>query len=406
MKTASDLIRPLALAGLLLVPSLLMAAGPAEASQPDARWQAWIGCWEPATPAALEAGEPAPATVVCVHPAATGDAVTVATVVDGRVVARERLEATGARRAMEREGCTGWESLAWSADGRRLYRQAEYGCGGDIRRESSGLMAILPSGEWLDVHGVSAAGQTGVRVQRYRAAGRPAALEAEMAAAVEGRGFALDAARTSASAPLTIADVAEAARHLDPAVLEGWLIEQGQGFGLDARRLLALADAGVPERVIDVMVALSYPRIFAVDRHAREAEFRATEGAGRYDDRRRAGPVVMMDPWHPGYGWGYDRRYGYGGYGYDGFGYRWYSGRPAVIVVRSPETEERPAARAVNGRGYTRGDDAGRRAGGASTSRDSGGSGSSAAGSSGGSSSGSDNSRSGTGRTAKPRGGG
>jgi uncharacterized membrane protein YgcG len=406
MKTASALIRPLALAGLLLVPSLLAAAGPAEASQPDARWQAWIGCWEPATAAALEQAEPAPAAVVCVLPAASGDGVTVATVVDGRVVAQERLEATGARLAVEREGCTGWESLTWSSDGRRLFRQAEYGCGGDIRRESSGLMAILPSGEWLDVHGVSVAGQTGVRVQRYRAASRPAALEAEMAAAVAGRGFALEAARTSATARLTVADVTEATRHLDAAVLEGWLIEQGQGFALDARRLLALADAGVPERVIDVMVALSYPRHFAVDRDAREAELRAAEGAGRYDDRRRAGPVVMMDPWYPGYGWGYDRRYGYGGYGYDGFGYRWYSGRPAVIVVRPPETEERPRARAVNGRGYTRGDDAGRSSGGASTSRDSGGSGSSSAGSSGGSSSGSDGSRSGTGRTAKPRGGG
>ena len=47
---------------------------------------------------------------------------------------------------------------------------------------------------------------------------------------------------------------------MDPVVVQTWLAQRGQGFGIDAKRLKALADAKVPANIIDVMVALSYPQ--------------------------------------------------------------------------------------------------------------------------------------------------
>jgi hypothetical protein len=338
---------------------ILAVAAPASAQsiEPDGRWQAWLGCWAPsdAPPGAEQAASGVP--VVCVLPTPDAAAVELATVAEGEVVARERLVVSGQRPSGD-EGCTGWESASWSPDGRRVYREAEHTCAGDVASHATALMTILPSGEWLDVQGVTVSGYTGVRVVRYGAVSDPESLPAEVRTARPGSTRAVEAARIAAAAPLTAADVIESSRHLAPEVIEAWLVEREQGFAIDARQLVELADAGVPGRVTDLMVALSYPRVFAIDRAAREGEFRPVEGTVR-SEYLRPGVSLGLSPWryqrHP-YGYGYG--YGAGGYGYGydpRFGYR-YGGYPVVIVVRgSEDVEASPPARAVKGRGYTRG---------------------------------------------------
>src|SRR6266849_3185920 len=87
-------------------------------------------------------------------------------------------------------------------------------------------------------------------------------------------------ARAAASAPLAIDDVVEASRNVDGAVIEAWLVARGARFALDAKRLIALADAGVSPRVIDLMVALSYPKAFAIDAATRQGERLAANSYG------------------------------------------------------------------------------------------------------------------------------
>ncbi|MGH7713499.1 MAG: hypothetical protein ACREOG_19585, partial [Gemmatimonadaceae bacterium] len=173
------------------------------------------------------------------------------------------------------------------------------------------------------------------------------------------------------------------------------------GFALDADKLIELEKVGVPPVVIDVMVALSYPRVFALDRSRVTGATR-----DRADEETAGGRTVYLYGWDPFYS-SYGSRYGYGyGYGY-GLG-GWYYGNRPVIIVRQPTSgdgEERAHGRVVKGRGYTRGTSGAPadRGSTASGSRDQSGSSGGSASSGSGSGSSSKSPSSGSGRTAKPR---
>ena len=405
--------------------ALTAGAARAQSAAPglDARWRAFAGCWAPGSDSATPLVENAP--VVCVAPAEGGAAVELVAVADGKVVARERVVAGGERVPTERDGCKGWEQASWSADGHRLFRRAEFTCANGVRRVTQGVFAIGPAGEWLDIRGAGTGASAGVIAIRYRPTGSPAGLPAEIAAVVPTTSSVTYDARAFAAAPLTAPEIVEASKQLDAPVAATLLVERGQGFDLDGKKLVALADQGVPGRVIDAMVALSNPRVFAINRSGGSADRRLPQGGDQVATGGRTIPVYM-DPfgWPYGYGYGYGSYgYGYGrnGYGYgpngfrNGFGYGpygayggFYGGGPVVVVRPPSDGDEGGRGRAVNGRGYTRrgGSDAPRTAGdggwssGTSSGRSSGGS--SGSGSSGGSSGGSGGE--GGGRTAKPRG--
>ena len=337
---------------------------------------------------------------ICVIPTAGTSAVDIATLVGDSVVLRQHIEVTGSQRQMTRDGCTGWERAQWSQNGQRVYLRSSYSCPGGLTRTSNGVMALSAAGEWLDVQGIIAGTTVGVRVARYRDVSDVASLPSEIAAALRGRERAVSDARIIATAPLVPADVVEASRILDPGVVQTWLAERGEGFALDASRLSELEKAGVAPNVIDVMVALSYPRVFALDR----SRVGGPNDTRRTDEVAGSGRTVYVYGWDPFYSdYGYSRygsRYGRSGYGY-GYG-DWYYGNTPVVIVRPPSgsANDDRHGRVVKGRGYTpgRGSTSG---GDKATASGSKGSGSSDAKGSSGSTSKSPSS--GTGRTAKPR---
>lgn len=364
--------------------------------QVDTRWRAFLGCWE-SSGAALQ--------WVCVIPAPGGgtSGVDLVTVTDGKVTSRERVSATGERVTTERDGCRGWESAEWSGQGPRVYLRAEALCAGGAQRNTSGIIAMSPSGEWLYVESVRlGGGQTGIRVARYREASAGAPLPAELAAPTLGAGGLWDKirARVAAGAPLTTNDVIEASHHVDGAVVEAWLAERGERFAVDAKRLVALADGGVEGRVIDLLVAMAYPEAFA-----RSVGVRSDTIANRYGPAYGFDP--LCDPAYPGdYAWsygcaplGYWSRYG--GNRYNG---GWYpDGYPVIIVYQGGSggggTSGRAHGRVVKDRGYSQGEAAA--AGQGASGSPSRGTGTQSP--SGGSSSGSSSSGGGEQRTAKPR---
>ncbi|MDQ6828209.1 MAG: hypothetical protein M3081_05025 [Gemmatimonadota bacterium] len=342
----------------LLVAAALVASATsarAQSAQGDPRWQPWVGCWR-----AQHAGVGAP--VICVVPAAGTSAVDIATIDGDSVIAREHLDANGLHVAKTKDGCAGWQSATWSDDGRRVYTSSEYNCAGGVTRASNGLMSFAPGGDWLDVQAVKVGAGSGVRAQRYlSAAAIPNGVAGDLGAALRRidhtPGVAVSPARTAASARVTQSEIIDASRHLDAAVVSAWLVERRQRFSVDARQLVELADARVPDRVIDALVALSYPRQFAIDGGAGDADIRRAEQPER-------GGVASDSDW--GYGYGptavmypsYYDPYGYAPYGYgaglspygysNGFG--WYPIYGPVIVVR--DAAPQPHGRVVNGRGY------------------------------------------------------
>jgi hypothetical protein len=341
----------------------LSAATSAAQQTSGSRWQGWLGCWTPAAPDALM---PSAAPLVCITPTSNADVVNVATVQDGKVLATKGIDASGTTKAIEAKDCSGTQRAEWSADGRRVYLTAVANCAGTTRT-TSGILGMAQSGDWLDVQGIAAGEGENVRVAHYRDAGLPENLPADIKSALEGRTASVQGARVAAGANIGTSAVIEASKKATPAVVEAWLLERGQRFSLDAKTLVQLADAGVPARVTDAMVAVTNPQVFAV------AHVNPTTQYNRPDDEvtGRRIPVFLAPPmydpfgWgYSGYGYGYGYPYGYGygygnNYGYGGYyGYPYY-GTPVIVVPGSGNIPGNSGGRMVKGEGYQPGVGAG-----------------------------------------------
>ena len=340
--------------------SLLLALSPGSlaAQQPaDSRWLPWLGCWQVGDDAAS-------GPLVCVRPSSEQRGVEVATVTNGEIVSTRTLVADGQPYDLTTEDCSGSQFASFSADGRRVFLWSKLTCQGGQTRTASAIMAMASRTEWLDAQSLGMDGERVPRVLRYRPSAE-ATWPAEFLLTAE-RAAAVEEARLLAASRLSLEDVQETASHVDQEALAAFLIERNQQFDLAATRLAALNRAGVPDEVIDALVAVSYPTRFVIDREAMRM-------AVKPDEPRERRGVAYGDPYGWGW-WGYGRCYGgwgywspycgslywasgfgYGGYWpywYDPYGYYGYWGRP-VIVVR--DGTPAPGHGRVSGRGYSRG---------------------------------------------------
>ena len=332
----------------------------AQATSAGPRWQAWLGCWTSAAPGESYGSAQFAAPVVCIVPTSSNDVVELATIAEGKVVKRDSIDASGRERALQAKGCEGNQVARWSADERRVYLKSASSCEG-MRTSGSSILAMTPSGEWIDVRGVMAGEGENVRVARYHDIGLPSSIPAEIAGMLRGRAMASQAARIAAGAAIGTTAVREATSSANPGVVAAWIMERAQRFALGASELVALADAGVPARVTDAMVAVSYPGAFQVARADDRSARRGDDSEDAVYGRRIP---VYLDPYYSPWGWGYSRYgnsgYGYNGYGYGGYGYGggygpgYYGGSP-IIVVTGTQAASAPAGRVVKGRGYTQG---------------------------------------------------
>jgi hypothetical protein len=330
-------------AGLSLIPIA------ASAQTPDARWSPWMGCWDLLTqraPAPTDAapGRPAPQrrTVapegdrphVCVEPRGAG--VVLRTYLADRAVLEQAIVADGTTRPTSDASCRGTERAEWSRDGRRLFSRAELSCPGQPARTVSGLTLFGPDGTWIDTQAVTVGTRENVRVRLFRRQAGPPA----------------DAPDTR---PMQVADVIEASRAVAPGALEAALIESRARFTLSGRTLEDLADAGVPGSVTDLMVAVSYPQAFTIERAMR-------------DDRLASfDPFPYTESW--GYGlpaaWGADP-YFYSPYYFSPFGFSYLGLYPQMFGSGvsfvdgggggsgSASGRDIEPGRVIDGRGYTR----------------------------------------------------
>lgn len=340
-------------AGLVLAGFIGLALPLRGQALDDSRWLPWLGCWE-ALPG--DSGEQfgAPGLLVCIRPSSDGRGVEVATVEGGEIVGSEILVADGEPRNFELEGCRGWRSVRFSEDARRAFLRSEQTCGGGLAKASSGIMAFTSPDRWLDVRSTELEGERAVAMVRYRPAPE-ADWPADFVLSGERRAAVRDA-RYLASAELSLDDLAEAAAVVDHEALVEFLIELGQPFPLNAAAIASLADRGVPSEVIDVVVALSFPDRFAIDRRVISRRSEEREEWRRYRARRYGGPFYWGvgsycygSPW---YWWPYCDPYLYWGYGFGYAPYYRYGYGVPVVVIRPVERDG--GGRAVNGRGYTR----------------------------------------------------
>ncbi len=251
--------RRILVAALAVSALALPASSHAQLPLAGPRWQGWLGCWSAAPAARLKESGPDAPRIVCVTPTPEPDAVDVSAIAEGKVVSQNRIDATGATHAVTAPGCQGTESARWSGDGRRVFLQSHVTCDG-LATEMNAILAITQGGEWIDVRRVAAGGGSDVRVARYHDVGVPTAVPTEIASAFDRRNDILfHDARVAAGMPFSPKAIVEASHSVDAAVVESWVSEAGQNYPIDARTLRELADAGVPARVTDAMIAVSRP---------------------------------------------------------------------------------------------------------------------------------------------------
>lgn len=353
----------------------------ATSAQPDDGWLAWQGCWR-------ATGEDV-ASLVCIVPDGAG--VRMITFDEGVMQNEVTLIADGVARPISQEGCSGTQQASWSGDRQRLFLKTDMSCGENVRRAVAGIMSMRTRDEWLSVHAVSAGNNTTTQVERYRAV-ESSDVPADIAATLRANRLARQTARGAASMLVDLADVEEAVHAVQTDATTTWLSALNQPFELDGKQLIALADAGVPPEVIDMLVAVSNPEYFALNStRVRDDDYARRYPASSCYDR-------YYDPWlgpmSYTYGYGRCRRYGYSPWGYDRYG--WGYG-PPVIIVRGQT--ENPKAK-VTRKGYKKGDDDSS----GSTTSSTPSSSTTSKPSSSGSSGSSDKGSSSSGRTAKPRG--
>jgi hypothetical protein len=358
---------------LILGAGLVMATAGAAAAQPAAppaspdRWAPWIGCWQIADESVQDAAamladlagtSSAPASttpnaLVCVTPSADGAAgATMTTFVDDKPVLVETVVADGSQRPIADANCRGWQRAEWSSLGARVYAQAEITCGDKPARTVSGLATIVAGPRWLDIQVVESEGQKSMRVRRYRRA-------ANQKHAADVPSTSRRRATMPIGGKLTMADIKEASAKVPTEALQAAVLELGAGgYDLDSRRLRELDSAGVPDSVIDLMVAMSFPERFVVERRS--------AGGGGYGSGFGGGYGSGFEPmWGPFGIWPYYfvdpfyyssmySAFGYRSWGYyDPYNYR----GPGVIVIDpggGGAVEPSGDGRIVDGRGYTR----------------------------------------------------
>ena len=334
--------------------AVLMVTAPAGAQPPageatDERWLPWMGCWQLVEETGAlgdEAGDPrrfADRVVVCVGEGDEPTAVRATTMADGAPLLEEMLNADGEQHTIDEETCAGWRRNRWSRDGARLFTQAELVCEGSSRRVS-GVGLMTDERTWLDLQFVDSGDRGAVTIRRYRRASDAVVQDAGgQPLNAEVRERAVTAARMNSTSPLSIDDVIEAGQIADPAVVEALLVESDSSFALDGRTVVRLDDSGVPSSVIDLMVALSFPEAFSLQRASGGGGGGGGGGGfGSYDPYAFSG-------WYPYYA----APFGYY-YGWSPYSSLYYLGPATTYAVIPAGGDIGPRSRVYEGRGYTR----------------------------------------------------
>ena len=333
-------------------------APPAAAPQVDARLAAWLGCWR------MDDDLAGTGPRMCITPEKTG--IRMQTVVGDQLGIDEVAIPDAIAHPIVDAECKGTDLAQWSEDGARLFRTTNVTCGKEAPRTIKSVSFMTTGPSWVTVQHVSGdAVSPSVRVQRYRRAANQKLANGTKAPQPEA---GLTQRTTPEMTNWSVEDVIEASSRMPAEAVQAALTEVHHGFDLNKKALLALDAGGVNEQVIDLMVALTYPKKFVVERRGGGGGTSGIlTGNGWFDPLMS--PMMMAPDCFSPYGYGYRSYYsmcnslGYSPLGYNYYGYNGYYGYSgpyygwvdigAVPPSGGGSIEPQPEGRAINGRGYT-----------------------------------------------------
>ncbi len=327
-------------------------------AQVDARFANWLGCWR------LEDDLAGTGARLCITPDTPG--VRLETVVGKVSGATEILRTDGVARPITDTECKGSERAEWSRDGQRVFRYTDVTCGAEPPRKVTSIAFLKGGPSWINVQFVEGGPNKTVRVQRYRRALDQKLADGSLAMQVVG---SATRALTEADTLWNVDDVIEATGKVPAEAVQAAVAEAKGRFVINKKTLVAMADAGVAENVIDLMIGLAYPERFVVERRGSgmaSAPVGISMGGGYYDPFMS--PIMFGNSYADCYGhdtYGYRSYYSSCGYSpysnfypYNGYGYYYPNSGGWVIVDNGTGTgtgtgTPAPEGRVVNGRGYT-----------------------------------------------------
>lgn len=320
---------------LAVVSMMAVSSASAQSQAPaqfDARWSSLIGCWVP-----VESANSARDIRQCVVPTSDGRGVDLLTFADMQQIFADTLVADGAAQPYAQDSCVGERRGHWSTDGDRVLTTSTLRCEGKATVTTQGITTLASNGEWIDVQVASGADEPRVRVRRYVRSG------AAWPTPIKDQAAQYQSLTRRMPTEVTAGDVAEAHAAAGPLAVQAWLMETDAKVAIDKRALIGLADGGVAEPVIDLLVARAFPKKFEVHESRRSSgawmqpDPVVLGGIGRYVDP----DALFFAPFGPYYYSGLYRNdyYHYAGY--------------VTVPVTNPEQTPQTGGQVVNGRGYT-----------------------------------------------------
>ena len=233
----------------------VFAAAASQGVEPASHDAAWYGCWQIERDEKADS-DPGP-NRICVEPGDPPQHLALTVSADDGAARTRILQLDGVAREVGADDCTGWERSLRSRDGRRLYTASQTTCEGGHEVRVDGAVLFTRGDRWVDIHSIRVGGEQELLIRHYR----PVPDDGVEFPSVPGAGRA---ARVAIATSLASNDVIEALDNVDPVVVEAMLLESHSTFPIDSRFLIRLDDAGVPSKIIDVMTALSFPEMFAI----------------------------------------------------------------------------------------------------------------------------------------------
>lgn len=336
---------------------------PAPSTTIDARFASWMGCWR------LDDDLSGTGARMCITPEKGG--IRMQTLIGTQKGIDELVIPDGVARPIVDAECKGTEKAEWSNDGTRVFRTTDVTCGKEAPRVVKSVAFMAPGPAWINVQHVSgSAANTSVRVQRYRRATSQQLANGSRAPQAEAH---YQTRTTPDQTTWNIEDIIEANGKLPLEAMQAVLTEVHHTFDLNRKTLVKLDNAGVSDGVIDLMVALTFPNKFVVERAGGgSSPSGIMTGTGWFDPFMTPMLMGSMADCYTPRGFGYRSYYSMCGLGYyDQFGYYGYNsfynnnyyynnGYPGgwISVGNFPGVVGQPAGsqgdgRVVSGRGFT-----------------------------------------------------
>lgn len=317
----------------------------------DSRLLPWIGSWRLlSSEANTDQNEMVQEFLLTISPGDSENSLTMKGYRDGKLSADEKIIVDGLRHQTTDDKCTGWYQYSWSENGRRLLFSSESNCPGDPPHKISGMSIFDEKGRWLDIQLLHNGEDIVTNIRKYRNVDNDSVTPGANAL------NRISSARGASGRSFSIEEIVELSGKVEPELLEAALLETGKPLPINSKKVVELADQKVPSRVIDLMVAISFPDKFKIHGRAislgRETEIlqqRYFPGTYHY-----CSDNYMYFPWH----WApyVCMPYGYSYLGWD-TGYGWYYPLwtwPPYYTDGGGGSGRAEHGRLINGQGYTR----------------------------------------------------